>query len=375
MATQASRRGRRRGAQRPLSAQALGSNATLRLTHLSLLAAISHSLSLFVEAKAPVRVFARRLCPPASTPHPDPTVAAALKSSCNGDHLITYDVLPARWRNNPFILTGYRFIPLNRPAALLRSVVTPHNEFLNIHTHLIPLLLWGFTLQPGTIDAAEAVFTTCILLCLGSSVVWHTMTGCADHGAMRFCARLDYVGIGWLISASIGTIVHYGYRDTGHPHLECLFLGLCLLMALGGSVLPFVAWFDRYENRLYRLAFFLALVLSAAAPVAGLAVLCGVRAAAGFVAPILPTLGSCALGLVFYALHIPERLLIHDHNESAVGASQEDEDKRRARWRRRLESVGAGSHSLWHIFIALGIAQWRAALPALRAGVVLGAVV
>ncbi|KAJ6447418.1 hypothetical protein C8R47DRAFT_999800 [Mycena vitilis] len=74
---------------------------------------------------------------------------------------------------------------------------------------------------------------------------------------------------------SIGTIVHYGYRETGHPHLERLFLGLCLLMALGSSVLPFVAWFDRYENRLYRLVFFLALVFSAAAPVAGLAVLCG----------------------------------------------------------------------------------------------------
>ncbi|KAJ6516551.1 hypothetical protein C8R47DRAFT_399728 [Mycena vitilis] len=195
--TQASRRGRRRGAQRPLSAQALGSNATLRLTLPSLLAAISHSLSLLVAAKAPVRIFAPGLRAPAPPPDLDPAVVAALESSRNGDHLITYDALPVRWRNNPFILTGYRFIPLNRPAALLRSVVTPHNEFLNIHTHLIPLLLWGFTFRPGTIGAAEAVFTTCILLCLGSSVVWHTMTGCADHGAMRFCARLDYVGIGW----------------------------------------------------------------------------------------------------------------------------------------------------------------------------------
>ncbi|KAJ6516550.1 hemolysin-III related-domain-containing protein [Mycena vitilis] len=170
---------------------------------------------------------------------------------------------------------------------------------------------------------------------------------------------------------SIGTIVHYGYRETGHPHLERLFLGLCLLMALGSSVLPFVAWFDRYENRLYRLVFFLALVFSAAAPVAGLAVLCGARAAAVFVVPVLPTLGSCVLGLGFYALHIPERFLTPGKDDREVALS----DKRRARWRSRLESVGAGSHSLWHIFIALGIAQWRAALPALRAGVVLGAVV
>ncbi|KAJ7804530.1 hypothetical protein B0H14DRAFT_1616759 [Mycena olivaceomarginata] len=153
----------------------------------------------------------------------DPDVAGALKHSCDGRHLISYADLPAAWHNNPHISTGYRFIPLNRYPALLYSIFTPHNEFLNIQTHLLPFLLWGATFRAS--DPAEAVFTACVLICLGSSVVWHTMSGCAHRGTMKFCARVDYVGIGWLISASIGTIVYYGYA--AHPHLAYPFLALC----------------------------------------------------------------------------------------------------------------------------------------------------
>ncbi|KAJ6613882.1 hemolysin-III related-domain-containing protein [Mycena sp. CBHHK59/15] len=275
---------------------------------------------------------------------PAPDVACALSYSYDGDHLITYDDLPAPWRNNPFISGGYRFIPLGRYPMLFASIFHLHNESLNIHTHLLPLLLWAVTFRAT--DTAEIVFSACTLACLASSVVWHTMAGCAHRDAMKFCARVDYVGIGWLISASVATIVHYGYAC--RPHLGYPFLALCLCTALTGSVLPFMAWFDKHENRLFRLAFFLVLVSSAIAPIAGIVVLHSMREMLDFIVPILPTLLSCAIGIVFYAAHIPERFL---------------SDK----WGRWLDHVGAGSHAIWHAFIVLGISQWREGLATMRA--------
>ncbi|KAJ7890204.1 hemolysin-III related-domain-containing protein [Mycena olivaceomarginata] len=298
---------------------------------IALLAAIPHRLSLLVAA-TPVALLAQlpayyNRATSVDVESLDPDVASALKHSCDGRHLISHADLPAAWHNNPHISTGYRFIPLSRYPALLYSIFTPHNEFLNIQTHLLPFLLWGATFRAS--DPAEAVFTACVLICLGSSVVWHTMLGCAHRGTMKFCARVDYVGIGWLISASIGTIVYYGYA--AHPHLAYPFLAL---LSPHGTLAA-----SRFSSRF---------VFCAAAPVAGLALLYGASAMAAFVAPLLPTLGSCALGVVFYALHVPERFL-------APGG----------RWARRLERIGGGSHAIWHACIVLGIAQWREALSSL----------
>jgi len=106
------------------------------------------------------------------------------------------------------------------------------------------------------------------LLCLLSSALWHTMSGCADHRSMDICARVDYVGIGWwipktylpqassdwhrcwisrLISASVGTVVHYGFQC--HPRIGHAFLGLCFVTGLAGNIFPFMAWFNQHEYR------------------------------------------------------------------------------------------------------------------------------
>lgn len=46
-------------------------------------------------------------------------------------------------------------------------------------------------------DGPEVAFTAFALVCLFTSVLWHTMSGCAHPGGMEICARVDYVGIGW----------------------------------------------------------------------------------------------------------------------------------------------------------------------------------
>lgn len=141
---------------------------------------------------------------------------------------------------------------------------------MNIHTHLVPGLLWAINSIPfvnpaGVEDIPEALFMVFAVICLFSSAVWHTMAGCAHCPSMEFCARVDYVGIGWyvllhaslssfitrvssrLISASVGTVVHYGFQC--HPDLGKMFLAGCLLTGLLGNTCPFMQWFNEVRYR------------------------------------------------------------------------------------------------------------------------------
>jgi len=280
-------------------------------------------------------------------------IARAVKRSLQGVRLITSADLPQPWRNNPFVLDGYRFIPLERWPLILLSLFAFHNETLNIHTHLIPFILWGASFIPfvdtsSLKETPERLFMGFALLCLFSSVVWHTMVGCAHHRSVEVCAQIDYVGIGWLISASVGTVVYYGFQC--NPSVGNIFLVFCFLTGLAGNICPFMDWFNQYEYRLWRIVFFLALAFSAVAPLAALAVLHSTREMFAFMAPVVPSLISYVVGLLFYASHVPERFFSE-------------------KWRRRMDMCGGGSHSIWHCFIVLAVSQHKAAINALKAGI------
>ncbi|PSR78756.1 hypothetical protein PHLCEN_2v7291 [Hermanssonia centrifuga] len=185
-------------------------------------------------------------------------VANAVRRSLNGSRLIHYVDLPEQWRNNRFVSRGYRFIPLRQWPLIITSLFALHNETVNIHTHLIPFVLWSFNLIPvspfatvsaSTTDLPEFAFTSFALLCLFTSALWHTMSGCAHPQGMELCARVDYVGIGWLISASVGTLVYYGFQ--GHDDARNSFLMVCLLMGVLGSIFPFMDWFNDLKYRCY----------------------------------------------------------------------------------------------------------------------------
>ena len=96
-------------------------------------------------------------------------------------------------------------------------------------------------------DLPSLIFIASALLCLFSSATWHTMSGCAHRAGMLMCARMDYVGIGWLISSSVGTVVHYGLYC--HEAPRALFLSLCLASAVLGTLFPFMEWFNKFEYR------------------------------------------------------------------------------------------------------------------------------
>lgn len=55
-------------------------------------------------------------------------IAYAIKLSLEGSRLIHYTDLPERWRNNAYVVQGYRFIPLRQWPRLFISLFTLHNE-------------------------------------------------------------------------------------------------------------------------------------------------------------------------------------------------------------------------------------------------------
>jgi len=278
-------------------------------------------------------------------------VANAVQRSLRGARLIGYSDLPHPWRNNPFVKQGYRFIPIERWPLILMSIFTFHNETLNIHTHLVPFFVWGISMilffDPRTLETPELLFTVFALFCLFCSAVWHTMSGCAHYPSMVFCARVDYVGIGWLISASVGTIVHYGYQC--HPGKGQTFLWLCFLTGLAGNIFPFMEWFNERKYRFYRIGFFLAMAFSSIAPMASLSLLHTAEEVVSFIYPVIPSLVSYVIGLIFYATHFPECIIPE-------------------KLRGRLDRMGLGSHMIWHCFIVLAVSQHRAAINALKSG-------
>ncbi|KAF9227214.1 HlyIII-domain-containing protein [Gyrodon lividus] len=280
-------------------------------------------------------------------------IARAVKQSLQGSKLIHYPDLPLQWRNNRFVTRGYRFIPLEKWPLIVMSLFALHNETLNIHTHLIPFSLWLINCIPifntsSFQDIPELAFITFALICLFSSALWHTMAGCAHPEGMELCARIDYVGIGWLISASVGTVVYYGFQC--HPDLGKFFLVCCFLTGIAGNAFPFLKWFNDPAYRHWRIAFFLSLAFTAVAPLAVLAYLHSVPQVLVYIDPIWPSLVSYLIGLVFYTTHIPERLL----------------SDRFSHW---LDWCGGGSHAIWHALIVLAISQHRTAIASLRNGI------
>ncbi|KAJ7883344.1 hypothetical protein B0H13DRAFT_1890428 [Mycena leptocephala] len=165
-----------------------------------------------------------------------------------------------------------------------------------------------------------------------------------------------------LVSATSSATSSLAAWPAYHPvGAGCLLL--CAAAGVSGNVLPFCDWFNRVENRLWRLALFVGISFSALAPLAGIAALQGWDTIIRFVAPVGPSLLYYIVGPVVYATQVPERFL--GGREGWVG------------W--VSDMCGGGSHGIWHIFIVLamrahhdGIREMRRAAAeggcAIRAG-------
>ncbi|QLL33531.1 hypothetical protein HG536_0E04420 [Torulaspora globosa] len=305
-------------------------------------------------------------------------------------HLHYYQ-LPFPWRENRYIIHGYRFYDSH--AKSLLSVVNWygwHNETWNIWTHLAGA---GYLVYLGARDfprsevwrSAEVplpaklvvyVFLAAGLKCMCASVFWHTFNGtCCLQLRSRF-ACVDYTGITVLITASVLT-TEFATSYESRWSLCCYLAASSVLGALG-VVMNWSPKFDRPEARPLRIKFFVLLAAMGALSFVQLVVRTSWRHAARLIAPVTTkSVVWYLIGVFFYGSFIPERFRSDVVVDAAIPTELELSTNveivtkhRHVHFRERptegpykkrclrslwwVDYFGC-SHSLWHLFVVLGV--------------------
>lgn len=265
------------------------------------------------------------------------TIRTAVQAAST--RLLEYSELPFEWQNNPYVLTGYRFY--ESPVKCGLSAFQLHNETGNIWTHLggfLFLCVAGLYMYPQTLVFSNMsfhdrliffVFMVAALKCLVCSALWHTFAHIANLDAMKSLACLDYVGISVLIAASIVTMEWHGFYCS--PTLQACYVGFTSSLGILGVIIPWFPWFDRVENRAYRIMFFLGIAISGIVPISHIIYSQSFWRTWTFFSPVIKSLLCYIFGVAVYAAHFPEKV------------------------RPGLFDRLGNSHQIWHIAILGGI--------------------
>lgn len=253
--------------------------------------------------------------------------------------LIAYSELPAPWRINPHILSGYRFH--SSKVECFTSVFTFSNELVNIWSHLIGLIIVlsiafyfyplnpNFHLSTNADMLVTAVFFFAACKCLVCSTLWHTMNSIADQPLMECFACVDYTGISLLVAASIVTTEYTAFYC--EPTSRWIYILLTMSLGIGGVILPWHPTFNRADWAWIRVAFYVTLALTGFAPLAQLTYTRGFAWCLYFYAPVMKSILVYFVGACVYASQVPER------------------------WRPGLFDYCGGSHNIWHLAVLGGI--------------------
>ncbi len=253
--------------------------------------------------------------------------------------LIHYDDLPEPWKINPHILKGYRFS--DGKWACVRSMVSIHNELINIWTHLLGFLMvlaTAFYFYPSSSNFSKstkadvfiaAVFFFAACKCLACSIIWHTMNSISHQTLLERFACVDYTGISMLVAASIMTTEYAAFYC--EPYSRWIQMTITGLMGIGGVILPWRKTFNRADKAWLRVFFYVSLALTGCIPFSQLAYTRGINYALQFYGPIFKSLLVYMTGALLYASKTPERFFpgLFDY----VGCS----------------------HNIWHVAVLGGI--------------------
>ena len=270
----------------------------------------------------------------------------ACELASSGSQLLRYQDLPVLWKNNEYILSGYRFIPLENWGTLLKSTFQLHNETINIHSHLLgvlvvfPLFWPSKGLDPQTTWAdrlVQTIYLIAAMKCLISSVVWHVFAGCSHAVWFERAACVDYSGVALLVAASVWTTIYNEFYC--QPNIAMLYSFTTLIVGIVGAVVPWASWFNDRSNKGLRIVVFLSMCFTSLLPFFHAVFSHGFSKTINFLSPILPSLLAYITGLVLYATNFPERL------------------------RPGAFDIFGHAHQFWHISIVLAILlHFRAAL-------------
>lgn len=221
-----------------------------------------------------------------------------------------------------------------------------HNETLNIWSHLIGFLFFSYFsvsvfnvsliihqtlffvtdislythtwhLQhhfPEATTSDRIIFATfCIaaLKCLFCSSIYHTYVCHCKHKTLA--ATLDYIGIAFLIAASVLVTEYYGYYC--QPVIRQRYMIFTGVVSSFGFVLPFFKVWDTKEFRPIRITFFLSLAFSSIVPVLHLVWLHGIAKTYQFMEPAAISVGMYLLGVLFCKLLSMSRMIQITHHD------------------------------------------------------------
>ncbi|MCJ1313278.1 hypothetical protein MMC25_006955 [Agyrium rufum] len=227
--------------------------------------------------KRPGRRNRRKNTSPGSPTRESSVVNASKVHGYQGRRLLTYDKLPEWYQENPSIQRGYR--PESRSYhECISSWTYPHNESLNIYTHLLPAII--FVLGPWLLiryfqtHYPEAsfgdylpimffVFTS--TMCLGCSAMYHTFSSHSMEISHR-CLHIDFGGI---VLATLGNFVsgiHVAFYY--EPGLQKMYWAMITILSLVTVGLVTNSKIKGREWRWLRTSAFVVTGLSGFAPIA-----------------------------------------------------------------------------------------------------------
>ncbi|ABN65746.2 conserved hypothetical protein [Scheffersomyces stipitis CBS 6054] len=233
------------------------------------------------------------------------------------DRYLHYYELPLSWRENKYIVYGYRY-SLNHSTMLKSIFEFNHNESMNIWTHIIGfffvgyLTLWHF---PNT-DVYKSnsfndnlpvfVFFGAALKCLISSVTWHTYSCFAHLPTRQMCACVDYTGITVLITCSVIAAEYCALFN--YPKILKVYITFSTICGTSGFAFNWSPYFDKPECRSVRIGFFMGLAFLGASAGVCMAIYEGVLPTLKFFFPLVyKSFVWYWLGVIFYGGLIPER--------------------------------------------------------------------
>lgn len=229
--------------------------------------------------------------------------------------LLDYYQLPLGWRDNKFIIFGYRFSLSHK--TLFKSLFQIHNETMNIYTHFFGFLLVAylaihfistdvFKKNSFTDNLIFYGFFLGALKCLAGSCVWHTYSCFAHFPTRANCACMDYTGITVLITTSVISCEYASLHS--HPLILQIYVTFSVLCGIGGFLFNWSPYFDKPECRSVRIGFFIGLALLGVTTSLFVAYFDGIVASGKYFFPLFyKSLIWYLLGTVFYGGLLPER--------------------------------------------------------------------
>lgn len=179
-----------------------------------------------------------------------------------------YYQLPLGWRENRYIINGYRF-SFNHFYTFKSIFHFNHNEAMNIWTHLVGFLimcyLWlvhypstdVYAMNSSKDNSVVYFFLFSAMCCLVSSTVWHTYSSFAELNTRYLFSCVDYTGITILITSSIIAVEYVSLFN--YPKLLNFFVSFSCICGTSGLAFNWSPYFDRPDCRSIRIGYFVSL--------------------------------------------------------------------------------------------------------------------